>query len=123
MSAFSCKSEKKDIKGAVDKFADLECRAITLREKRFELANQIRFTEDTLTHPTANADTARLRLKLEGFNKEKETLLKESLSLADTIRLQLNDLMKNQLTDQKDKANFDQLLNATLEQRGCIEKS
>ena len=123
VSVFSCKSGKGDIKGTVDKFADLECRAMTLREKRFELANKIRFTEDTLLHPTAKADTSKLKLKLQAFNKEKDVLLKQSLSLADTIRNQLNDLMKNQLADEKDKANFDQTLKTALEERGCIEKS
>lgn len=122
VSLFSCQSHKPDLKTAVDKFADLECRAMHLREKRFALANDIRFTQDTLLHSTDNADTTRLKLQIETFNKQKDVLLKQSLSLADTIHNELNDLMKNKLTNQSEKAGFDSMLNHTLQQRGCLAK-
>lgn len=120
---FSCQSDKTDIKELVDKFADLECRAITLREKRFELANQMRFTQDTLLQITNKADTSRFNLKLAYYNKDKEAVLQQSLSLADSIRTALNDLMKNKLTKENDKAAFNKMLNETLLHRGCIKKS
>lgn len=121
--AFSCQSHKPDMQGMVDKFADLECRAMNLRQKRFDLANQLRFTQDTLLQTKNKADTSRLKLKLENFNKEKDVMLQQSLSLADSIHTALTDLMKNKLADQNDKATFDKMLNNTLLQRGCIKKS
>ncbi|MCW3111088.1 MAG: hypothetical protein JWQ09_5594 [Segetibacter sp.] len=123
MFTISCQSRETDIKGMVDKFADLECRAMSLREKRFDLANQLRFTQDTLLQTTDKRDTTRLKLKLEFFNKEKDAMLQQSLSLADSIHNELSDLMKNKLANQNDKATFNQMLNNTLLQRGCIKKS
>jgi hypothetical protein len=123
VSVFGCKRNSKSLGIAVDRFAALECRAISLRERRFDLANQIRFTEDSLLEKSNKGDTVRLRIKLNDLNKEKEVVLKQSLSLADTIRMQLDDLKKNQLADEKDKADFDRLLNASLEKRGCLKKT
>lgn len=119
---FSCQKHKPDIKQLADKFADLECRAISLREKRFELANQIRFTQDTLLQKHGKADTSKLKLKLKSYNKDKEVTLQQSLSLADSIRNRLNDIMKNQLINEPDKAAFNDMLNKTLQQKGCVEK-
>lgn len=115
---YSCQRAKPDIKGIADNFADMECRAISLREKRFELANQIRFTQDSVLH---NSDSVKLKIKLAVFDQEKEGLLKQSQSLADSIRLKLNDLMKNQLKNEHDKAAFNQMLNEILLKRGCLK--
>lgn len=119
-SLFSCKSRMTDIKAMADQFADMECRAITLREQRFNLANDIRFTQDTLMHTKNTSDTMRLHLKLEAFDKQKEVTLKQSLSLADSIHTQLNQ-MKEKLTDKNDRAKFEEMLNSNLQQRGCVK--
>ena len=119
---FSCRQHKTDIKELVEQFADLECRAISLREKRFALANQIRFTQDTLLQKTGKADTSTLKLKLDYYNNDKAVTLQHSLALADSIRSRLNDIMKNQLTNEADKTAFNDLLNKTLQQKGCVEK-
>ncbi|MCW3112305.1 MAG: hypothetical protein JWR18_701 [Segetibacter sp.] len=118
----SCGEHKPNIKELVDNFVDLECRAITLREKRFELANQMRFTQDTLLQTSNKADTSRLKSKLEAFNKEKEVTLQQSLSLADSIRIRLNDMMKNELSNETDKTTFNETLNKTLVEKGCLDK-
>ena len=68
-------AETTNTKELVNKFADLECRAISLREKRFELANQLRFTQDTLLHTGIKRDTLRLKLKLDSFKKEKRSIV------------------------------------------------
>lgn len=121
--AVSCKNEKTDIKALVDEFANLECRAMTLREQRFELANQLRFTQDSLLLKGNKADTIGLNLKLATLNKQKEAMLKQSLSLADSIRTTLTGLMKNQLVTENDKQTFNEMLNKTLVERGCIKKT
>ncbi len=87
----SCQQKQPDFKERVNKFADLECRAIGLREKRFALADRIRFTKDSLFQLTNKADTSTLHLKLETYNQDKEVMLQQSVSLADTIKNELND--------------------------------
>lgn len=118
----SCSEQKTNLNELVDNFADLECRAISLREKRFELASQMRFTQDTLLQTTNKADTLRLKAKLDAFNKEKELTLQQSLSLADSIRNRLNEIMKNELSNETDKTSFNEMLNNTLVAKGCLEK-
>ncbi|MDQ6812902.1 MAG: hypothetical protein M3040_04070 [Bacteroidota bacterium] len=119
---FSCEQHKTDIKKYAEKLAVLECRAIGLREKRFELANRIRFTQDTLRQKAVNSDTFLLTSKLKSYNNEKEIILQQSLSLADSIQSTLKDIMKNQLNNQPDKLAFNELLNQILQQKGCIKK-
>ncbi|GEO08549.1 hypothetical protein [Segetibacter aerophilus] len=123
LTAFSCKDEKTNVKVLVNKFADLECRAMTLREQRFELANQLRFTQDTLMQRSKQADTTRLQSRLIAFNQQKEIMLKQSLLLADSIHTSLDDIMKNQLASKSEKQAFNDMLNEALVQRGCIKKS
>jgi hypothetical protein len=122
----SCKTDKKeenDVKAIVARFAELECRAVSLREKRFELANQMRFTQDTLMRTPAPQEASRLKLKLEAFNKDKEALVAQSLALADSIKNSLGDLMKNNFKTEQDKRVFDDMLNKTLIERGCVDRS
>ena len=100
-------------------FAPMECRAITLREQRFALANEIRFTQDTLIRANGNVDTARLQSKLGRLNMEKERMTQQSLQLADSIKQTLDSLMSHYLTQQQDKEQFNQLLNAKLKDMHC----
>ena len=100
---FSCEENNPDINTLVTKFSNLECRAYTLREKRYELADKIRFTEDSVQMNQNNQKSGTaLKGQLKLFLKEKETVTKESLQLADTIRLQLDSIVKFQLkTEEK----------------------
>lgn len=119
----SCNTSKPDLNKMVNDFADLECRAILLREQRFALANQIRFTEDTLLQTKNAADTVRLRSNLATFAGQRETLTQHSLALSDTIRIVLDSLMQKHLPEKDDKEKFNEMLNSTLKDRGCVEKS
>jgi hypothetical protein len=115
----ACKQTKQDdLLTIANQFADRECKAIHFREERFQLANNIRFTEDTLRQ-TKSADSSRLKQKLQQLNNEKQTILQKSLLLADTIHKQLDGLMANELKDKNRKEKFNALLNAELEKRGC----
>ncbi len=118
-AVFSCSNPVADLNKTVKDFADLECRAISLREKRFDLANQIRFTQDTLLDTHHKADTVKLKSRLEMLNREKQVVLQSSLALADSIHTVLESLQKNQLADEKDKKQFNLLLTKTLAERGC----
>ena len=117
----SCKNKKQDLNNMAGSFADIECRAMALREKRFALANQIRFTQDTLMHASKITDTARLKTNLKAYNFQKENILQISLNLADSIKHHLDSLMQNHLTTPDDKAQFNGLLKIALHERSCIE--
>ena len=119
----SCQERKPDLKELVEDFAELECRAISLREKRFELANQIRFTQDSLSIHAGKADTTQFKSKLDSYNLVKNQVLQQSLSLADSIKVRLSDIMQNQLTEVSDKKMFNDMLNKTLEQKGCVDQN
>lgn len=95
---------------------------MALREKRFTLANQMRFTQDTLLQHRLTSDTTRLKNNLEKMNKEKVLLLQKSLMLADSIRIVMDGIMKDELKDEKDKTQFNEMLNAILKQKGCLDK-
>jgi len=123
---FACKrapEDRRKLIAKVDSFAELECRAITLREQRFELANKIRFTEDSLLKVKDVATKERLKTTLDQFNKDKKVIVKASLTTADTVQHKLQDILQNQLADQKERLAFNQLLNTTLKSMGCITKT
>ena len=102
-----------------NEIAGLECRAISLREQRFALANQFRFTQDSLLHLTSSADSAHLIQEISVYTSEKNKLLQQSLQLADTIHLALDSLRKYVFTSPDDKKLFDQKLKNALKERGC----
>lgn len=104
--------------GNVERMADLECRAIALREQRFALADSIRFTQDTLLH-TKTEDSVRLNNKLNIFLKQKETLLQRSLVLADSIHNKFDSLRKYVFIGLDDKKVFEQKLKETMDKREC----
>ena len=107
------------INDKADYIAGLECRAVMLRERRFVLANELRFAQDTLLQKKGSSDTTGLVKKIESFKEEKERLLQESLQLADTIHLALDSLRKFTFTDNDDKQLFDLKLKEALRKRGC----
>ncbi len=111
---------KQDMEDWVSQFADLECKAVQLRESRFAVADKIRFAEDTLMHAPANTDSVRLRITLQVLNNEKRSLTEMSNHMADTIRMRLDYLMNHHLKNDTDKKRFHQLLADTLKKRGCF---
>ena len=116
---FICCHQPDLLTGKAELMADLECKAITLREQRFTLANQIRFTQDTLLKPVSTQDSSRLEQKLFYLNSQKELLTNHSLLLADTIHNQLDSLRKFFFKKESDRTNFDQKLNELIAKRGC----
>jgi len=103
----------------INLLADLTCRAINIRQQRFALANKIRFTQDTLEHPKDKADSIRLATALNDYMIQKPILLKESLSLADGIRKQLD--LQVPYTDKVAEQKFNAKLDSLLRARGCVD--
>jgi hypothetical protein len=102
---------------AVNELVDFECRAIHLRNRRFELADKIRFTQDTLLHTTG--DTIQLSKRLLVFNDQKKILLANSLALADSISKETREIQQQYLIDKEKEKAFFRLMEAELKKRDC----
>ncbi len=96
--------------------ADVECQAIQLREQRFQLANTIRFTQDSLLK--SGSDSLTWVKKLQQLDAEKQMLLAKSLQLADTITRKTNAALGN-LSDKEKQQAFSAMLDEALKKRGC----
>lgn len=102
----------------LDELVVLHCRSIELKDARFELANEIRFAEDTLIV----ADTLmkeRLTKRLEEALVRKESLAQESHNLADTIRVKMERVIKELSPDEKRV--FNDSVVARTKRAGCQE--
>jgi len=100
--------------------ADLHCEAVTLRKARFELADEIRFSEDSLIQlqPT---DTIRLLLeqKLERLTPYKDSIVTRSLELSHVIKATLDSLIEIEFKEPEQRSMFDAALSTELAKRGC----
>lgn len=100
--------------------ADLHCEAVSLRKARFALADEIRFSEDTLLHLDADDSTRfRLELKLKSITPYKDSIVTRSLDLSKIIKAKLDSLIEIEFKDAKQRAAFDAALAAELSKRGC----
>src|ERR1700761_2938595 len=93
IAVVSCNKATSNKDAKMNLLADRTCRAISIRQERFALANKIRFAQDTLSQTKNKSDSIRLQARLKIYLNEKPILLKESLSLADTIHKQLDSLI------------------------------
>ena len=98
--------------------AELECRAISLRNQRFQLANTIRFAEDSILK-NLTADSGKIKSELVLLQQQKESLLQRSLSLSDTIRKQLDSLEKNVFNGAESKQQFNDELQKAMSNLDC----
>jgi hypothetical protein len=114
---FSCNHTDSVNKADIDLLADKMCRAITYRKQRFSCADQIRSIQDTLSHTNNRTESSHLQTRLNILLKEKASLVKESVALADTIRLSLDRIMP--FGDKKLQEQFTEELNTVLSEKGC----
>ncbi|HVS92768.1 MAG TPA: hypothetical protein VHE59_12080 [Mucilaginibacter sp.] len=106
-----------DKNSKLNQLADRSCRAIRIRQQRYVLADKIRFAEDTLGATKNEKTKARLQNSMNKYLKQKDSLLKVSLALADTIQRQLDSLTP--YTDKQARKQFDADLNKLLAKKGC----
>jgi hypothetical protein len=116
---FSCNESSQEKEKMVKLMADLECRAIELKNKRFQLADNMRFAQDTLLHFKSFSDTISLQQRLKEWDIQKLSLVNESLALADSIKLQMEIIMPRYFTDKKKEQEFNRLLEEALKKNGC----
>lgn len=88
--------------------ADRVCRAIVLRQERYKLADQIRFCQDTLLSTKSVTKKKALQEELAVFNAKKTVLVKQSLTLADSISAEMESLKL--YSDKTNRADFEKIL-------------
>ncbi len=100
--------------------ADLHCEAVSLRKARFELADKMRFIEDTLILPnTSDSTKAVLQTQLNDLQPYKDSVVNRSLDLAKVIKFKLDSLIEQEFIETAQRKAFDAELAAELEKRGC----
>lgn len=110
---------KQNIQKAVDDFATLECKAVRLRNQRFDLANTLRYTEDSLLHSSNPQDTARLRRQVAMLQQEKERLTRQSREMANRIKLRMDSLTETQFRTREEKERFHSAVTEALKKNNC----
>ncbi len=115
----SCNKPATDMDTIVNHLANLECTAISLREQRFHIADQIRFTQDTLQHSNNKEDSVRLLSKLQHLNEEKEKVLQQTQSVANMITVKIDSLRQHVLINSNKRKLFNAALDSALSKRGC----
>lgn len=108
----SCKNSV-DVTKYAEQFSELECKAITLKDKRYALADRLREIE---------LDSINNRKELDSLKKLVIITKKESLALADSIKHRLNDLFVQHLKDPDDRKKFNDILRKIILAKGCIQK-
>ena len=115
---FSCKN-KTSLDSTINDFANTECRAMQLRSQRFKLADNIRFTQDSIIQKSHSGDTLQLHEKITKMFMEKELLFIQSSRLSDSIKVQLDLIMSTYLTDKNKELTFNRKLDSILIIKGC----
>ena len=76
----------------IELLASRSFRAISLRQQRYDLADKMRFAQEAMGGKANQNVKDSINRNLQVYIKQKDRLLKESLTLADTIRLQADSL-------------------------------
>ncbi len=112
-------SNKQSIDGAINDIANIECRAMQLRNQRFKLADEIRFTQDTVIQLQQSGDTLLLHDRLIKMYQQKELLHTQSSQLADSIKVQMDVITTTFLSDKNMELDFNRKLDSILAIKGC----
>ena len=116
---FSCNNISSDKETMVKLLVNMECRAIELKNKRFQLADNIRYAQDTLLHFKSITDTALIQIRLKNYDIQKQLIVNQSLTLADSIKLQMEIIMPRYFNTKKKEMEFNMLLDESLKKNGC----
>ena len=116
---FSCNNISSDKETMVKLLVNMECRAIELKNKRFQLADNIRYAQDTLLHFKSITDTDLIQIRLKNYDIQKQLIVNYSLTLADSIKLQMEIIMPRYFNTKKKEMEFNMLLDESLKKNGC----
>lgn len=95
----------------------LHCRAIELRESRFEIADSLRFLNDSLSNRTDTSFSSETAEHLKKLYKRQEVVSAEGYALADTIRNRMTLVMSD--LDPVQKRSFNDSVAVAVSRRGC----
>lgn len=99
----SCKDNRQTIEKGIASISEIQCRAVRLNDRRFELFEQIRLLE---------ADTIANKKAIDSLNTEAALIKKQSLESADTLRIKLAEFLSSQKFSSEDRKYFDDQINA-----------
>lgn len=107
--SLSCQ-QRVDVDKLVVEYAKIQCRAIVLKDKRYELADHLRSIE---------LDSINKKRELDSLHIVIAEIKNHSLMLADSIENRLNDLFTNELSDKNQQKEFTSKLENFITNHGC----
>ncbi len=105
----SCK-EQVDYDKLITEFAEIQCRAIVLKDKRFQMADHLRSIEIDSIDKKKEIDSLKIAI-----SEIKNT----SLVLADSIKVKLDDILTNKLSGHDEQKEFTDRLAVYIKANGC----
>ena len=99
-----------DVDKLVAEYAKVQCRAIVLKDKRYELADHLRSIE---------LDSINKKREIDSLHVVIAEIKNQSLMLADSIKNKLNDLFTNELSDKNQQKEFTSKLENFITDHGC----
>ncbi len=105
----SCRKQP-DFDKLVTEYADIQCRAIVLKDKRFQIADHLRSIELDSIHKRKEIDSLKIVIS---------EIKNRSLILADSIKVKLDDILTNKLANRDDQKKFTDRLAAYIKANGC----
>lgn len=106
---FSCKPHR-DLDQLVAEFSEIQCRAIALKNKRYQLSEYLRSIE---------LDSILKKKEIDSLQLIIEITKNQSLVLADSIKIQLQNLFLKELVDKKKQKEFSIRLESFIRTNGC----
>ncbi len=110
MSFISC-SNKVDLDKIVIDFSGIQCRAIALKDKRYQLSDYLRSIE---------LDSISKKKEIDSLQLVIDEAKKESLILADSIKINLEVLFRNTLVTPNEQKDFSSRLEEYIRLNGCV---
>ncbi|HMR87680.1 MAG TPA: hypothetical protein PKD51_05980 [Saprospiraceae bacterium] len=105
----SCK-EQVDYDKLITEFADIQCRAIVLKDKRFQMADHLRSIEIDSIDKKKEIDSLKIAIS---------EIKNRSLVLADSIKVKLDDILTNKLSGHDEQKEFTNRLAVYIKANGC----
>ena len=105
----------------IELLASRSFRAINLRQQRYDLADKMRFAQEAMGGKANQNVKDSINRDLQIYSQQKARLLKESLALADTIRLQADSLML--YTNKTTQKIFKHKLDSIIRQKSNLKTS
>ncbi|MDX2000866.1 MAG: hypothetical protein SFW35_00410 [Chitinophagales bacterium] len=112
----SCQKKQHNMQGDAEYLAKLQCSAKAIQNERFQLADDIRFAEDSsIMFRNDSVKAAYYIAKRDSFSAQLPILLNRTKALADTVEMVVDSFYNHLYTDSLQKRQLDSLLKAAYE--------